>query len=135
MRPPWTDERVDQIIGQLLRTGLILSVAVVSIGAILYLIHHGGEHADFTNFRSEPEGLRSMAAIVYGAQRMPPPYHSTRTDPADCLTSCARGVFRICVRSPAGLDLFHGYLDCAGDSGFEHRRTRLNSLENPWGGL
>ena len=68
--PAWTDERTDQTIGQLLRVGLILSVAVVAAGAILFLLHHGGEHPDYTSFRGEPADLRSVAGIVQGAMRM-----------------------------------------------------------------
>jgi uncharacterized membrane protein len=69
-QPAWNDERTDQIIGQLLRVGLILSVAVVAVGAILYLIHYGGGRADYASFRGEPADLRSITGIVHGAMRM-----------------------------------------------------------------
>jgi uncharacterized membrane protein len=66
----WTDERADQVIGQLLRAGLTLSVAVVATGAILYLFHYGGERADYLSFRGEPADLRSVTGIVHGAMRI-----------------------------------------------------------------
>ena len=70
----WTDYRMDQAIGQLLRAGVILSVAVVTIGAVLYLIHHGGERPDYSVFRSIPADLRSVTGIVHGALRPRPTY-------------------------------------------------------------
>lgn len=42
-RPGWSDERVEQIIGNLLRAGVILSALVVAAGAVLYLVRHGQE--------------------------------------------------------------------------------------------
>jgi uncharacterized membrane protein len=70
----WTDDRMDQAIGQLLRAGVILSVTVVVIGAALYLIHHGGDRPDYSIFRGEPGDLRSLAGIVHGAAQLRPPY-------------------------------------------------------------
>jgi uncharacterized membrane protein len=70
----WADGRMNQAIGQLLRAGVMLSVAVVTIGAILYLIHHGGDRPDYSIFRGEPEDLRSLGGIVHGAMQLRPPY-------------------------------------------------------------
>jgi uncharacterized membrane protein len=39
--PGLSDERVEGIIGNLLRIGVLLSATVVSIGGVLYLIHDG----------------------------------------------------------------------------------------------
>jgi uncharacterized membrane protein len=37
----WTDERLEQVLGNLLRSGVLLAAAVVLAGGILYLIHYG----------------------------------------------------------------------------------------------
>jgi uncharacterized membrane protein len=60
----WTDKRVESIIGNLLRAGVLLSAAVVLVGGILYLIHYGGDAPDYRVFRGEPEKLRGLTGIV-----------------------------------------------------------------------
>ena len=63
----WDDQRIEIIIGGLLRTGVILAAAVVLVGAVVYLAHHGGEIPNFTAFHGEPAGLKSISDIVHGA--------------------------------------------------------------------
>ena len=63
----WTDQRVEDIIGDLLRTGVIFSAVVVFTGAIVYLARHGHEPVDYRTFRGEPSDLRHIAGIVNGA--------------------------------------------------------------------
>jgi uncharacterized membrane protein len=72
-RRAWSDERAEQVIGQLLRAGVIVSVVVVLIGAALYLVHHGGERPDYHAFRGEPLDLRSIPGIFRGAWRLRSP--------------------------------------------------------------
>lgn len=62
-----TDEKVDQFLGNLLRTGVLLSVAVLLLGTGDYLIQHGLEHHNYGVFRGEPATLRSPTAIVADA--------------------------------------------------------------------
>jgi uncharacterized membrane protein len=64
MLRPWTDARVENVIGNLLRTGVILSAAVVTIGAIIYLVHHGHAPADYRVFQGEPTELRTIHGII-----------------------------------------------------------------------
>jgi len=66
----WTDTRVEAVIGNLLRTGVILSAAVVGLGAIVYLVHHGHTPADYRIFQGEPGELRSIHGIISGAIAM-----------------------------------------------------------------
>ena len=66
-RHDWDDQRIEIIIGGLLRTGVILAAAVVLVGAVVYLAHHGGEIPNFTAFHGEPAGLKSISDIVHGA--------------------------------------------------------------------
>lgn len=71
-KPAWTDERSELVIGQLLRAGVLASAAIVLLGAILYLVQHGGEQADYRSFRGEPDDLRSLTGILKGAVMLRP---------------------------------------------------------------
>lgn len=42
----WNDHRMEGVIGNLLRTGVILSAALVAAGGSVYLARHGGERVD-----------------------------------------------------------------------------------------
>ncbi|MGB8885518.1 MAG: DUF1634 domain-containing protein [Candidatus Korobacteraceae bacterium] len=65
--PSWNDQRIEVIIGTLLRTGVILAASVVLFGGILYLARHGHDVANYSTFHGEPEDLKSMSDIVHGA--------------------------------------------------------------------
>lgn len=60
----WTDTKVENVIGNLLRAGVILSAAVVTIGAVVYLLHHGHSPADYRVFHGEPGELRTLHGII-----------------------------------------------------------------------
>lgn len=60
----WTDQGIEVVVGNLLRAGVLLSATVVSIGAIIYLIRHGGTPVDYRIFRGEPADLRGIRGIV-----------------------------------------------------------------------
>lgn len=66
----WNDQRIEIIIGTLLRTGVILAAAVVLFGAALYLARHGHEPANYATFHGEPAGLKSPKDIGHGAMDM-----------------------------------------------------------------
>ncbi len=61
---PWTDQQVEAFLGNVLRTGVILSAAVVALGAAIYLVRHGADMPNYEVFRGEPADLRSVAGIV-----------------------------------------------------------------------
>jgi uncharacterized membrane protein len=63
----WTDQSIEQIIGNLLRFGVMLSAAVVLAGAVLYLRKYGYTLADYRIFRGEPNDLREAHGIVADA--------------------------------------------------------------------
>ena len=63
----WSDEQVDQLIGNLLRVGVIVAAIVAAIGGALYLAQHGQQLADYRVFRGEPPELRSIHGIVTSA--------------------------------------------------------------------
>lgn len=62
----WTDERMDNIISLLLRTGVILSAVIVLIGGIMYLVQYHHLVPDYRVFRGEPTTLRHFGSILHG---------------------------------------------------------------------
>jgi uncharacterized membrane protein len=70
MAPPskgWTDERMDRILGNLLRAGVLLSAGVVLLGGVLYLVEHGQDPPAYKEFEGEPRKLRSLTAVAANA--------------------------------------------------------------------
>ena len=61
----WTDQRIENILGNLLRAGVLLSALVVSIGGVIYLLRHGRSPMDFRVFRGEPADLRDVRGIIH----------------------------------------------------------------------
>ena len=67
MMKTWTDRQIEDIVGDLLRTGVTLSAFVVAVGAAIYLVRHGRSPAEYRVFRGEPSDLRSVSGIVRDA--------------------------------------------------------------------
>jgi uncharacterized membrane protein len=63
----WTDQRIENILGNLLRAGVLLAALVVLIGASIYLIRHGRSPADYRIFQGEPADLRNIRGIFQQA--------------------------------------------------------------------
>jgi uncharacterized membrane protein len=64
--PAWSDERVELVIGNLLRYGVIVSALVVLTGGILYLTEKGREPVP--DYRAFHEGtILTPAAILHDA--------------------------------------------------------------------
>ena len=61
---PWRDRRIEIILGNLLRTGVLISAAVVLLGASIYLSRHAHEPADYRVFRGEPSEYRSIRGVI-----------------------------------------------------------------------
>ena len=66
-RQNWTDKRIEDIVGNLLRAGVGLSAAVVFAGAVVYLIRHGTSKPDYQVFHGEPPELRSVTGVIRNA--------------------------------------------------------------------
>jgi uncharacterized membrane protein len=62
---PWRDRRIEVILGNLLRTGVLLSAAVVLCGAGIYLARHAHEPANYRVFRGEPSDLRTISGVLH----------------------------------------------------------------------
>jgi uncharacterized membrane protein len=67
--PGGADYRTEQLVGNLLRTGVLASAAVVLVGAVLHLVQNGTTVPDYQTFQSEPPALRRIPDIVADALR------------------------------------------------------------------
>jgi len=63
----WSDKEVEQVVGNLLRVGVLLAAGVTLVGGVIFLAHHGMDRPDYRLFTPEPTGLRGLASIVAGA--------------------------------------------------------------------
>ena len=63
----WTDQRIEDSVGNLLRAGVSLSAFVVMFGAVIYLFRHGRSPADYRVFHGEPTDLKSLPGILHSA--------------------------------------------------------------------
>jgi uncharacterized membrane protein len=61
---PWRDRRIEVILGNLLRTGVLVSAAVVLVGACIYLYRHAHDPADYRVFRGEPSEYRTISGVI-----------------------------------------------------------------------
>jgi uncharacterized membrane protein len=59
-----SDQRIDLIIGNLLRVAVIVSAIFVLSGAVIYLLRHGMEMPDYGVFSGVPKNLRGLREIV-----------------------------------------------------------------------
>ena len=62
----WTDQRVEVLIGKLLRNGVMLSAGIVLAAGIWYLVRFGATTPDYRVFRGEPSEFRSVSGILKG---------------------------------------------------------------------
>ena len=58
-----TDNRMETIIGNLLRAGVILAAAVVAAGGIWYLAAFGGTLPHYAQFRPDVQGLGALGTL------------------------------------------------------------------------
>jgi uncharacterized membrane protein len=62
----WTDKQVEQVVGNLLRAGVMVAAAVVAVGGTLYLLGHGEEPAVHSVY-NVPENPPGPVAILTDA--------------------------------------------------------------------
>ncbi len=72
LKDAWNDQKIEDIIGNLLRIGVGTAAAVVLVGAAAYLVRHGFGHANYRVFRGEPSDLRTLRGIVRAALGLHP---------------------------------------------------------------
>ena len=59
----WSDEQFDVVLAHVLRSGVLLSAAIVAFGAVVFLVRHGFERPMYHVFRGEPQPFRSVNGI------------------------------------------------------------------------
>ncbi|MDF5707321.1 MAG: DUF1634 domain-containing protein [Nostoc sp. S4] len=59
-----SEQQLEYLLSNLLKYGVLMASAVVLLGGILYLIHHGAEPAEYHFFRGEPSQFRSPTGVV-----------------------------------------------------------------------
>ena len=63
----WNDDKIRNIMGNLLRVGVLSAAALVLIGAILFFLQHTVAVSNYHSFKNEPENLRKLHFIVLQA--------------------------------------------------------------------
>lgn len=63
----WSDFEMEQLLGNLLRIGVWVAAAVVTVGAVFYLTQHGLEEPHYRVFQGEPDSLRKVTLILSDA--------------------------------------------------------------------
>lgn len=66
------DKRTDDIISDLLRTGVLTAAFVVLVGGVLFLAKFGSSPASYSVFRGEPTDLRHVSDIFHKALSVDP---------------------------------------------------------------
>ena len=62
-----SDRRLEAVIGNLLRAGVVIAAAVTSIGGVIYLAHSGQTLAHYRVFQGEPADLRHVKGVLSDA--------------------------------------------------------------------
>ncbi|HEU4762677.1 MAG TPA: DUF1634 domain-containing protein [Gemmatimonadales bacterium] len=62
----WSDDRVEQVVGNLLRIGVLVAAAVGVAGGVAVLVQHGGRAASYGTFTGETAEFTSIGGIVRG---------------------------------------------------------------------
>jgi uncharacterized membrane protein len=85
------DQRMDQIMAVLLRTGVLLSAGLVFIGGVVYLSRHDLPVINYHVFQGEPQELRTVGGILREAAR----FHGRGLIQLGLLTLIATPVARV----------------------------------------
>lgn len=61
------DQRLENLIGQLLRAGVLLAAALVLAGGVAFLIQHPGAQVDYRHFVAGGPDIRTVAGVTRSA--------------------------------------------------------------------
>jgi len=64
------DRRLETIIGNLLRAGVLLAAAVVLAGGMAYLAAHHGDRVSYRAFSAGPASMRTVSGIAGSAAHL-----------------------------------------------------------------
>ena len=65
-----TDQKIDEVMGLVLRSGVILAAVIVLAGGIVFLSRHPGAVRDYHMFQGEPMEYKSVIAIGHDAAEL-----------------------------------------------------------------
>jgi uncharacterized membrane protein len=57
------DQKMDEIMGRLLRSGVVLAATIVFVGGVVFLLRHPLPVTNYRVFAGEPEELRTISGI------------------------------------------------------------------------
>jgi uncharacterized membrane protein len=63
-RQAWNDQKIEILIGNLLRIGVVISATLVLCGALVYLVRHGNASTEYNVFHGEPSAYRTFSGIM-----------------------------------------------------------------------
>ena len=66
------EQRIELLLAQLLRVGVLLAASLVLLGGIMYLVQSGGQHPDYARFTGESTTLRSPLGVLSAAIALQP---------------------------------------------------------------
>jgi uncharacterized membrane protein len=66
------EQKMDAVIGSLLRIGVIAAGAIVFLGGIFYLIQYGRQIPDYRSFHGQPQNLKFIGGIFREAFSLNP---------------------------------------------------------------
>jgi|SRR5690348_15323907 uncharacterized membrane protein len=67
-----TDERLESLIGILLRLGVLTAAAIVAISGVFFVAAHHTDQPPYSTFQIEADGLRTIGGILRGSMHMQP---------------------------------------------------------------
>jgi uncharacterized membrane protein len=67
LREKWTDRYVEELIGNLLRAGVMLASAIIVLGGAIYLVRHGLSTPQYHVFVGAPRDMRTVSGIMRDA--------------------------------------------------------------------
>ncbi|HZR46710.1 MAG TPA: DUF1634 domain-containing protein [Candidatus Manganitrophaceae bacterium] len=63
----WTEQQIEERVGNLLRFGVLVAAMIVFLGGLLFLLRHGSMPPRYSGFQGEPSDLRSVSGIISDA--------------------------------------------------------------------
>lgn len=66
------DKRLETIIGQLLRVGVLSAAALVTVGGIAYLYGNHSQKVDYKTFVANEPAMRTLAGVIRSAAHLQP---------------------------------------------------------------
>jgi uncharacterized membrane protein len=67
-----TDEKLEVIIGNLLRTGVIASAVIVLLAGLVFVVQHHADTINYSTFQLERNDLRTIGGILRSAGTLRP---------------------------------------------------------------